>query len=123
MRCDDELADLVEQHYYAAEEAASAEADWKQHRDRCLLVVANASEFEAEKIAASKSQDLREAYAKSMPTHPYDEGNTELGEDLYRTYKILAARETSIDRHIKAVQTRATALMSVARGIRQASGL
>lgn len=109
MRCDDELAQLVEDHYKAAEEAAAAEADWKRHRDRVLVALADNGEKEA--------ADIREARAKRTRIDPRDP-NSELGEDLYRYYKILEAREKSIDRHIRAIQTRATALMSVARGIR-----
>lgn len=118
MRCDDELEQLVEDHYNAAEEAASAEADWKRHRDRCLLAIANADETDDFLKAVGKSADLREAYAKGVRTDPDDLSNPETGDDLYRLYKILEARERSIDRHIRAVQTRATALMSVAKGIR-----
>lgn len=109
MRCDDDLAQLVEDHYRAAEEAAEAEADWKRHRDRVLVALADSGEKEA--------ADIREARAKRTRTDPRDP-ESPLGEDLYRLYKILEAREKSIDRHIRAVQTRATALMSVARGIR-----
>jgi hypothetical protein len=109
MRCDDELAQLVEDHYRAAEEAAAAEADWKQHRDRVLVALADNGEKEA--------ADIREARAKRTRVDPRNP-DSELGEDLYRLYKILEAREKSIDRHIRAIQTRATALMSVARGIR-----
>jgi len=112
MRCDDDLADLVEDHYRAAEDAASAEADWKQHRDRVLVALADRGEKEA--------ADIREARAKRARIDPTDP-NSILGEDLYRTYKVLEARERSIDRHLRAVQTRATALMSVARGIRGAT--
>ena len=112
MRCDDDLADLVEQHYAAAEEAAAAEADWKQHRDRCLLKIANSDPDDFVMKEVGKSQDLREAYAKGSRTRPDVEGDLEVGEDLYRTYKILGARETSIDRHIRSVQTRMTGLMS-----------
>jgi hypothetical protein len=109
MRCDDELAQLVEDHYRAAEEAASAEADWKQHRDRVLVALADNGGKEA--------ADIREARAKRTRVDPRDP-QSQLGEDLYRLYKILEARERSIDRNIRAIQTRATALMSVARGIR-----
>ena len=109
MRCDDELAQLVEDHYRAAEEAAEAEADWKQHRDRVLVALADNGEKEA--------ADIREARAKRTRVNPRDPESV-LGEDLYRLYKILEAKEKSIDRHIRAIQTRATALMSVARGIR-----
>ena len=109
MRCDDELAQLVEDHYRAAEEAAAAEADWKQHRDRVLVALADSGEKEA--------ADIREARAKRTRVDPRNP-DSELGEDLYRLYKILEARERSIDRNIRAIQTRATALMSVARGIR-----
>ena len=123
MKCDDELADLVENHYTAAEEAASAEADWKQHRDRQLIIIANAPSDDEFMAAIGKSQDMREAYAKSIRVHSSDPDSPVKGEDLYRTYKLLAAREVSIDRHIKSTQTRMTGLMAVARGIRSASGL
>lgn len=109
MRCDDELADLVDDHYKAAEEAASAEADWKQHRDRVLVALADNGGKEA--------ADIREARAKRTRVDPRDPESM-LGEDLYRLYKILEAREKSIDRNIRAIQTRMTGLMSVARGIR-----
>lgn len=109
MRCDDELSRLVDEHYKAAEEAAAAEADWKQHRDRVLVSLADSGGKEA--------ADIREARAKRTRVDPRDPESM-LGEDLYRLYKILEARERSIDRHIRAIQTRATALMSVARGIR-----
>lgn len=109
MRCDDELATLVEDHYRAAEEAAAAEADWKQHRDRILVALADSGTKEA--------ADIREARAKRTRTDPHDPDSM-LGEDLYRLYKILEAREKSIDRNIRAIQTRMTGLMAVARGIR-----
>ena len=109
MRCDDELAKLVEDHYRAAEEAAIAEADWKRHRDRVLVQLADSG--------AKDAADIREARAKRTHSDPRDP-QSPLGDDLYRLYKILEAREKSIDRNIRAVQTRATALMSVARGIR-----
>lgn len=109
MRCDDELAQLVEDHYRAAEEAAEAEANWKQHRDRILVMIADRGSKEA--------ADIREARAKRTRIDATDPDSM-MGEDLYRLYKILEARERSIDRHIRAIQTRATALMSVARGIR-----
>jgi hypothetical protein len=109
MRVDDELADLVEQHYSAAEQAAGAEADWKSHRDRILVAIADRGDKEA--------ADIREARAKRARVDPSDPDSA-IGDDLYRLYKIFEAREKSIDRHIRAVQTRATALMSVAKGIR-----
>jgi hypothetical protein len=109
MRCDDELAELVEDHYKAAEEAAAAEADWKQHRDRVLVALADSGTKEA--------ADIREARAKRTRIDPRDPESA-IGEDLYRLYKILEAREKSIDRNIRAIQTRMTGLMSVARGIR-----
>lgn len=109
MRVDDELADLVEQHYSAAEQAAEAEADWKSHRDRILVGIADRGDKEA--------ADIREARAKRARVDPSDPDSA-IGDDLYRLYKIFEAREKSIDRHIRAVQTRATALMSVAKGIR-----
>jgi hypothetical protein len=109
MRCDDELARLVEDHYRAAEDAASAEADWKRHRDRVLVALADSGEKEA--------ADIREARAKRTRVDPTDTASM-LGDDLYRLYKILEAREKSIDRNIRAIQTRMTGLMAVARGIR-----
>lgn len=109
MRCDDELAQLVDDHYRAAEEAATAEADWKRHRDRVLVALADNGEKEA--------ADIREARAKRTRVNPANP-DSEIGDDLYRLYKILEAREKSIDRHIRAVQTRMTGLMAVARGIR-----
>ncbi len=109
MRCDDELAQLVDDHYKAAEEAAEAEADWKRHRDRVLVALADSGEKEA--------ADIREARAKRTRIDPHDAGSM-LGDDLYRLYKILEAREKSIDRNIRAIQTRMTGLMSIARGIR-----
>lgn len=112
MRVDNELEELVEEHYTAAEEAASAEADWKAHRDRILVWLADTGDKEA--------ADIREARAKRAKVE-WDSEMT--GEDLYRVYKIREAREKSIDRQIRAIQIRATSLMSVARGIRQASGL
>ena len=114
MRCDDELADLVEQHYNVAETAASAKADWEAHRDRVLVRLADKGDKEA--------QDIREARAKRAHVDDHDP-ESPLGEDLYRTHLILAATEKSVDRNLKAVQSRATALMSVAKGIRNASGL
>ena len=109
MRCDDELAELVEEHYNAAEEAATAEADWKAHRDRVLVLLADRPDKEA--------ADIREARAKAARVDGSDP-NSLKGEDLYRVYKILEAREKSIDRHIRAVQTRVSGLQSIARGIR-----
>lgn len=112
MRCDDELERLVEEHYDVAEQRATAEADWKQHRDKTLVWLADSGDKE--------SADIREARAKRTRV---SDGSDMRGEDLYRTYKILEARETSVDRQIRAVQTRMTGLMSVAKGIRAASGL
>jgi hypothetical protein len=109
MQIDDELAKLVEEHYGAAEQAAVAEADWKGHRDRVLVGIADRGDKEA--------ADIREARAKCSLVDPLDPHSAS-GDDLYRLYKIYEAREKSIDRHIRAVQTRATALMSVAKGIR-----
>jgi hypothetical protein len=109
MRCDDELARLVEDHYRAAEEAAEAEADWKRHRDFVLVMLADSGTKEA--------ADIREARAKRARVDGRDP-NSPLGDDLFRLYKILEAREKSIDRNIRAVQTRMTGLMAVARGIR-----
>ena len=109
MRCDDELAELVDDHYRAAEEAAEAEAEWKRHRDRILVALADSGTKEA--------ADIREARAKRTRTNPNDPDSM-FGEDLYRLYKILEAREKSIDRNIRAIQTRMTGLMAVARGIR-----
>lgn len=109
IRCDDELAQLVEDHYRAAEEAAEAESDWKRHRDRVLVALADSGEKEA--------ADIREARAKRTRVKP-DDPDSMIGEDLYRIYKIYEARERSIDRHIRAIQTRMTGLMSVAKGIR-----
>lgn len=113
MRCDDELAELVEDHFNAAEETAEAESRWKGHRDRVLVILA-ASE---DKGAA----DIREAKAKRTREDPND-SNSPLGEDLYHIYKIMEAREKSIDRAIRALQTRMTGLMSVAKGIRSVTG-
>jgi len=113
MRCDDQLAELVDDHFNAAEETAEAEARWKGHRDRVLVILA-ASE---DKGAA----DIREAKAKRTREDP-NEPDSPLGEDLYRIYKIMEAREKSIDRAIRALQTRMTGLMSVAKGIRAATG-
>lgn len=114
MRCDDEIARLVEDHFTAAEDAASAEADWKQHRDRCLVRIADRGDKEA--------ADIREARAKVAFVDAGDPKSLR-GEDLYRTYKLLEAREKSVDRALRAVQTRASGLMSVAKGIRHPSGL
>lgn len=109
MRCDDELAELVQEHYNAAEDAATAEADWKAHRDRVLVLLADRPEKEA--------ADIREARAKAARIDGSDPLSLK-GEDLYRAYKILEARERSISRHIYAVNTRVGGLQSVAKGIR-----
>lgn len=113
IRCDDELAELVEDHFHAAEDTAEAESRWKGHRDRVLVILA-ASE---EKSAA----DIREAKAKRTREDPNDPASP-LGEDLYRDYKIMEAREKSIDRAIRGLQTRMTGLMSVAKGLRSVTG-
>ena len=113
MRCDDELTRLTMEHYHAAEEAAEAESDWKRHRDRVLVMLADRSIKEA--------ADIREARAKAARVDGRDPDSPK-GEDLYHTYKLLEARERSIDRHLRAVQVRSTTLMSVAKGVRGAGG-
>lgn len=109
LRCDDELGQLIIDHFDAAEQAAIAEADWKSHLAKTLVYLADHGDKE--------SADIREARAKRTRIDPRDI-ESPLGDDLYRTHKILAARETSIDRQIRAIQTRANAMMSIARGIR-----
>lgn len=106
---DEELAELVESHYEIAEKAAEAEADWKQHRDRILVKLAD----EGTKEAA----DVREARARRARVDPQDLDSM-TGDELYRIYKINEAAEKSVDRHIRALQTRMSALQSVAKGIR-----
>lgn len=113
MRCDDELAELVEDHFHAAEETAEAESRWKSHRDRVLVIIANSPDTGA--------ADIREAKAKRTREDSTDPASP-LGEDLYHTYKIMEAREKSIDRAIRAIQTRMTGLMSVAKGLREVTG-
>lgn len=109
MRIDDELAAAVEEHFGAAEEAGGAKADWEAHLSRILVLLADQGEKEA--------ADIREARARRARQDPQDPASP-TGDDLYRIYKILEGREKSIDRQIRALQTRATALMSVAKGIR-----
>lgn len=109
LRCDTELENLISEHFEAAEQAAHAEADWKGHLGRILVMLADAGDKE--------SADIREARARRAHQDPQDPSSP-TGDDLYRLYKVLAGRETSIDRQIRAVQTRATAMMAVAKGIR-----
>jgi hypothetical protein len=111
MFCDDELASLVEDHFAAAEEAAESESRWKAHRDRVLVMIANDPDI------PDGASDTREARAKM--TREDDDPDSPLGKDLYHSYKIMEAREKSVDRAIRALQTRMTGLMSIAKGIRQ----
>lgn len=109
-RVDDELSELVLDLEETAEARANAEADWCNHRDRILVWIADQGDKEA--------ADIREARARLALVNPEDPENKTTGADLYRTFKILEALEKSQSRACTSLQTRATTLMSVAKGIR-----
>lgn len=107
--CDDELARLVDEHFYVSRDRAHAEADWKSHLGRVLVKIADAGDKGA--------QDIREARARATHVDSTDP-DSPTGEDLYRTYKVLEAAESNTDRAVRALQTRMMGLMAVAKGVR-----
>lgn len=107
--CDQGLAELVDQHYDASREAAEAKADWYGHRDKVLVQLAdNPGKIEA--------ADIREARARRARQDPSDP-ESPTGDQLYRTYKILEANQESVQRAMYALQSRLSALQTLARGI------
>jgi len=104
VRCDDELASLVEDLWTVSEERAMAEAAWKEHRDRVIVDIANSGDKGA--------KDIREAVAKERVSR---EGTP--GDELYRAYLIMEAAEESTKRQLGAVQSRLSGLQSIRRGI------
>jgi hypothetical protein len=117
MLCDYEIEGLIHQHFSVSDAKASAEADWKKHRDRCLLAIASGDKTDPLVASVGKSADLREAYAKKASS----DGKT--GEELYETFKILESHEASLTLQIKALQSRMNLLMSMAKSIRSETGI
>lgn len=107
---EDELATTDTDYTTTAIDAARAEANWKLHKSRILVKIANSGD--------KMSEDLREA--KAMQT---DDPTTKMsGEELYREYKLLEATERGLDRHMRAVSTRLSVYQSISKGVRSGGG-
>lgn len=109
--CEEELAALADALLTAEREAAEAKADWHRHRDTVLLHIANTA-------ADQGAKDTREARAKGE-TDPHT-GMT--GEDLYAKSLITEAHAKGVAKALAALQSRASLLQSLAKGVRYATG-
>jgi hypothetical protein len=110
LQIDAELEELVHEHYSASQNAAEAAADWKMHKSRVAVSLANEGKRSAE--------DFREAKALVST----DRNGTK-GEDLYRRHLMTEAEEKSVEKHMRALMARLSGLQSIARGLRSATGL
>lgn len=110
LACDTRLGELVEDYAEMTETAARAKAEWEEHRDRVIVGIAASGE--------RTSEDVRLATAKLAIS-----GNGLPGEELYRVYLITAAAAESCGKSLYAVQARLSALQTLARGLRQVTGL
>lgn len=107
LRAEFELAELTSIHMGLANDAAEAEADWKAHRDRVIVRIANSGD----KMAA----DMREAHARME----IDPKTGMSGEDLYRRYKVTEAAAESSARAMRAIEARLGSFQTLAANLRK----
>lgn len=107
---DEQLAEAAEQYGRISELASSAKASWEEHRDLTIVDIVNKGEKGA--------KDTRVALAKDRISR---DGVS--GEDLYRTHLVTEAALESKGKYLYALQARLSALQSLYRGLRSASGL
>ncbi len=111
--CDAALADLVSEHYQVAHDAGKAKADWYGHRDKVIVMLADAP-------GKVEAQDIREARARRAKVDPRDPESA-TGDDLYHTYKLHEARKESVESAMWALKSRMSSLQTLARGIQAVS--
>ncbi len=109
LACDTRLSELVEDYAELTDAAARAKAEWEEHRDRVIVGIAATGE--------RTSEDVRLATAKLAIS---SRGTP--GEELYRIYLITQAAADSCAKALYAVQSRLSALQTLARGLRQVTG-
>jgi len=109
MRCDDELAQAVNDLYDWEDRAANAKADWEQHLHTQLVLIADELAAKDQKSDAT----YREGVAKGRLN-----ADGVSGHDLYRAYKAMEGGARSVGKHVSALQTRMSGLQTVHAGIR-----
>jgi len=113
MRADDELERLTQTHVQLADQAARAEARWKNHRDRCITTIVRTGDKGA--------RDTREAFAKEMecgaPGCPCD-SDPYAGGKMYEEYEIRVAAKDSSAKAMRAIESRMNAFQTIAANVR-----
>lgn len=111
VRHDTKLDDLVTDFAEISKAAAIAEADWEEHRDRVILAISN--DPDSKRMAADQrlAQAKLAVSARGIP-----------GEDLYRAHLITKAAKESVSKHMTASLGQLSALQTLVRGLRQATG-
>lgn len=114
VRADDELAKLTETHVNLADQAARAEAMWKNHRDRIIVMIAKSGDKGA--------KDTREAQAKQQvcgnPHCPCSD-DAWAGEKLYTDYEVHLAAKDSSAKAMRSIEARLNAFQTIAANIRK----
>jgi hypothetical protein len=114
-RADEELGKLTQTHIQLCDEMANAKADWENHRDRVITLIAASGDKSA--------KDTREALAKQRrcgnPRCPCGSGEVN-GEDLFRRNEVTRASSESSARAMKALEARLNALQTQAANVRAA---
>ena len=106
LRAEAQLEELTLTHMGLADAAANAEADWKSHRDRVIVRIANTGERTA--------ADYREAMARQE----VDPETQKSGDDLYRTYKVTCAAAESAARAMRSIEARLNAFQTLSANLR-----
>jgi len=113
MRADDELANLTETHVHLADQAARAEARWKNHRDRCITQIVRSGDKGA--------RDTREAFSKEMvcgsPRCPCQDDH-DAGGTMYEEYEIRVAAKDSSAKAMRSIESRMNAFQTIAANVR-----
>ena len=107
LRAESQLEELTTTHMSLADAAANAEADWKSHRDRVIVRIANSGERSA--------ADYREAVARQE----IDPETGKSGDELYRTYKVTEAAAESSARAMRSIESRLNSFQTLAANIRK----
>ncbi len=110
LACDDLLAELEGEIKPTMKAAANAERLWLSHRDPIILTA-----FHSDKRTG---EDVRDAMARQKDTK---DGKT--GEELWVAYRDAETDAKSVHKRMEAVMSRQSALQTLARTIRNASGL
>lgn len=114
MRADDELERLTQTHVSLADQAARAEARWKNHRDRIITKIVRSGDKGA--------KDTREAFAKEMecgyPECPC-ESDPYAGAKMYEEYEIRVAAKDSSAKAMRSIEARLNAFQTISANIRK----